>query len=44
MEHFITHWCPLVLERYEAATPFDFGVLATSIVALGWLVSRVSSR
>jgi hypothetical protein len=44
MEHFITYSCDYCLTRWQAATLFDYGVMAVMIITGGWLTSRLQSR
>jgi hypothetical protein len=44
MEHFILYSCDYCLTRWQAATLFDYGVMAVMIITGGWLTSRLQSR
>jgi hypothetical protein len=44
MENFTGRWCEFLLDRWQAATFFEYGVASVLIVVGGWLASRVTSR
>ena len=44
MENFTGRLCELFLDRWQAATFFEYCVASVVIVASGWLVSRLTSR
>jgi hypothetical protein len=44
MENFTGRWCEFFLDRWQAATLFDFCMAVTLIVVCGWIASRASSQ
>jgi hypothetical protein len=44
MENFTGQCCEFFLERWQAATSFQYCMGSVVIVVSGWLLSRLSSR
>ena len=44
MENCMSHLCGLFLDRWQAATSFQYCVLSVVIIVCGWLMSRTASR
>jgi hypothetical protein len=44
MENYTARLCELFLDRWLAATFFEYCVASVVIVVSGWLVSRLTSR
>jgi hypothetical protein len=44
MERFTGQWCEFLLDRWQAATSFEYCVACFVIIVSGWLMSRATSR